>query len=132
MVTSGRRKCIKPPIAAKHRTSHRFPSLFNAVTSTRNVQHFSPERTHSSSISTHRLLTIALSRSRLSSTAKGLFFPSSNEGDARVGSSILKIIFPSLGLVSGGRSSEAVTWQRARVDPIDAIQTPNSLPNEIE
>lgn len=49
-----------------------------------------------------------------------------------MGSSILKIIFPSFGLVSGGRSSEAVTWQRARVDPIDAIQTPNSLPNAIE
>ena len=80
----------------------------------------------------HYLFTIARSSSLLSSTAKGLFFPSSNEGDANVGSSILKIIFPSFGLVSGGRSSEAVTWQRARVDPIDAIQTPNSLPNAIE
>ena len=41
----------------------------------------------------------------------------------------LNMIFPSLGLVSLGLSRLHETCARARVDPIEATQVPNSLPN---
>jgi len=85
MVTSGLRKCISPPIAARQSTSHKFPSLFSAVTSTRRVQHFSPERTHSSSISTHRLKITGHFRSRNIFKRKSSIWNSSGKASHYVG-----------------------------------------------